>query len=266
MVSGGFKRFEWRFSPADWRGRHRICRELLIHPATAQVLFNRGMTSPSEAFAFLYGAVHHDPFRFLQMEKAVGRIVRAVEEGEGIFVFGDYDVDGITGTVALTDYLRRLGARVGHMVPNRLTEGYDLSPKVVAETKAAGYGLLVTNDCGVTAHAAAQHAKELGLDLIITDHHLPDEELPEAHAVINANVAGSGYPFSGLAGVGTVFKLLSALSRTLGRGPDPEEYLDLVALGTVADVSPLVDENRALVVGGLSRMNSIPRLGLAALI
>jgi single-stranded-DNA-specific exonuclease len=264
--SGGVKRFEWRVTPPDWRGRHRVCRELLIHPATAQVLINRGMTNPAEAFAFLYGAVHHDPFRFLQMETVVDRIRRALERNERIFVFGDYDVDGITGTVALVDYLRRLGARVGYMVPNRLTEGYDLSPKVVAETKAEGYDLLVTNDCGVTAHEAGRHAKELGLDLIITDHHLPDERLPEALAVINANVSGSGYPFSGLAGVGTVFKVISALSSSLGGGPDPEEYLDLVALGTVADVSPLVDENRALVVAGLARMNSIPRLGLAALI
>jgi single-stranded-DNA-specific exonuclease len=271
---GGVKRFDWRLSPPDWRGRHRICRELLIHPVTAQVLLNRGMNNPAEAFAFLYGAVHHDPFRFIQMETVVERIIRAVEGGEGIFVFGDYDVDGITGTVALVDFLRRIGARVGHMVPNRLTQGYDLSPKVVADTKAAGYGLLVTNDCGVTAHDAARHARELGLDLIITDHHLPDDELPDALAIINGNVAGSGYPFSGLAGVGTVFKVVSALSQTLGRGaspssgsgPDPEEYLDLVALGTVADVSPLVDENRALVVAGLARMNSIPRLGLAALI
>jgi len=263
---GGAKRFEWRAAPPDWRGRHRICRELLIHPVTAQVLLNRGVSNPAEAFSFLYGAVHHDPFKFLQMGTVVNRIIRALETGEGIFVFGDYDVDGITGTVALVDFLRRVGARVGHMVPNRLTQGYDLSPKVVAETKAAGYGLLVTNDCGVTAHEAARHAKELGLDLIITDHHLPDEKLPEALAIINGNVGGSGYPFSGLAGVGTVFKVISALSRTLGRGPDPEDYLDLVALGTVADVSPLVDENRALVVAGLARMNSIPRLGLAALI
>jgi single-stranded-DNA-specific exonuclease len=266
MGMGGAKRFEWRASPPDWRGRHRICRELLIHPVTAQVLLNRGMSNPAEAFSFLYGAVHHDPFKFLQMEIVVDRITRAVEDGEGIFVFGDYDVDGITGTVALVDFLTRIGARVGHMVPNRLTQGYDLSPKVVTETKAAGYGLLVTNDCGVTAHEAARQARELGLDLIITDHHLPDEKLPDALAIINGNVGGSGYPFSGLAGVGTVFKVISALSARLGRGPDPEEYLDLVALGTVADVSPLVDENRALVVAGLARMNNIPRLGLAALI
>ncbi|MCK4594655.1 single-stranded-DNA-specific exonuclease RecJ, partial [bacterium] len=260
------KRFEWRVVPPDWRGQHRICRELLIHPVTAQVLLNRGMANPAEAFAFLYSAIHHDPFKFLQMEVAVNRIRQALEGDEGIFVFGDYDVDGITGTVIFVDYLRRVGARIGYMVPNRLTQGYDLSIEVVTKTKAAGYGLLITNDCGVTAHEAARRAGELGLDLIITDHHLPDEHLPPALAVINANVDGSGYPFSGLAGVGAVFKVISALSAALGRGPDPEEDLDLVALGTVADVSPLVDENRALVVAGLARMNSVPRLGLAALI
>jgi single-stranded-DNA-specific exonuclease len=265
-TSSPASRHRWRLREPDYLGRRRLSHELLVDHRLAQVLINRRLASPSDCFAFLYGVVHHDPFLFHDMEKAVGRIVAAIREGERIFVYGDYDVDGITGTTALVHFLRAVGADCDYKVPHRINDGYDLSPSEAEEAARSGYGLIITNDCGVTAHNAVARAQALGTEVIITDHHLPDEVLPPAFAVINATVPGSGYPFHALAGVTTVYKLICGLRTVLEAGPDPDEYLDLVALGTVADVCPLVDENRSLVLSGLSRLNRMPRLGLAALI
>jgi single-stranded-DNA-specific exonuclease RecJ len=259
-------RYEWVLPQPDLLEARRFCRALRVQSTTAQVLLRRGLHSPAEAFRFLSGGIERDPFEFNQMSVAVERIVQALENHEKILVYGDYDVDGITGTVVLTDFLKRLGADVSYRVPNRLTEGYDLSPAVVDDAKTAGVDLIITNDCGVTANAAAGRASKLGLDLLITDHHLPEKEIPHALAIINCQLPGSGYRFHGLVGVGTVYKLISALAKTLPDAPDPQEYLDLVALGTVADVAPLSDENRQFVIRGLERMNTKPRLGLSALI
>ncbi|MCD4734356.1 single-stranded-DNA-specific exonuclease RecJ, partial [bacterium] len=259
-------RYEWILPQPDLLEARRLCRALRVQSTTAQVLLRRGLHSPTEAFRFLSGGIERDPFEFTQMSVAVERVAQALEKHEKILVYGDYDVDGITGTVVLTDFLKRLGADVSYRVPNRLTEGYDLSPAVVDDAKAAGVDLIITNDCGVTANAAAGRASKLGIDLLITDHHLPEKEIPHALAIINCQLPGSGYRFHGLVGVGTAYKLISALAKTLPNAPDPQEYLDLVALGTVADVAPLSDENRQFVIRGLERMNSEPRLGLSALI
>lgn len=256
----------WQLSEPDYPAQRRLSQELLLTPVVAQILINRSLCFPAESFAFLFGVIHHDPYLFHDMEKAVERIRRALDSGESIFIYGDYDVDGITGTALLTDYLRRLGGVVSYKVPHRLEDGYDLSPREAEEAANDGHTLIITNDCGVTAHEAVARARNLGVDVVITDHHLPDDTLPQANAVINASVPGSGYPFKGLAGVTTVYKLVSALHRHYPEGPDPDEYLDLVALGTVADVCPLINENRSLVVNGLARLNRLPRLGLAALV
>ena len=233
-------------------------------PLTAMILAARGITDGKSANEYLRcDAPLPDPFRMTDMDKAVGRVARAITEGETIAVFGDYDVDGITATCLLTDFLRSCGANCLSYIPGRLEEGYGLNPIAISQLHKEGVSLIVTVDCGITAVAEAQLCKELGIDLVITDHHECKELLPEAVAVVDPHRPDGGYPHKNLSGVGVAFKLAAALCGS--QEEVLERYADMVCLGTVADVMLLQGENRVFVDRGLTSLRSAPRLGLAAL-
>jgi len=233
-------------------------------PLTAMVLASRGITGKKDAREYLSCDVPlSDPFRMTDMDLAAGRVAVAIENDETIAVFGDYDVDGITATCLLTDFLRSCGARCISYIPGRLEEGYGLNPMAIHQLHSEGVSLIITVDCGITAVAEAQLCKELGIDLVITDHHECKDQLPEAIAVVDPHRPDGGYPHKNLSGVGVAFKLASALC---GSQEDVlDAYADMVCLGTVADVMLLQGENRVFVDRGLKSLQNNPRLGLAAL-
>lgn len=246
-----------------------VCLELVqglgITPVTAQILYNRGLTTPEAAREFLECGRQrlHDPFLLRDMDRAAGLLKEHAAAGRPILVYGDYDVDGVTGTAILVEVLRRLGARVDYRIPNRFAEGYGLNLAAVRQAAAEGYACILSVDTGISALAEAAAARELGLCLVVTDHHEPGPELPAAAAVVNPKRPDCSYPFKGLAGAGVAFKLAQAL---LGRDdPFLWDLLDIVALATVADMVPLVGENRSLVKEGLARLAQPRRPGLAAL-
>jgi single-stranded-DNA-specific exonuclease len=235
--------------------------------AVGHALVNRGMLDADAARRFLEPGIEdlHDPFLLRDLDVAVSRIQRALSRGERIFVHGDYDVDGITSTFLLSSVLRQLGARVEVRIPHRTHDGYELSVEAMNDAHRRACSLVITVDCGVTAVEAVARGRELGLDTIITDHHEPPAVLPAALAVVNPRRTGCAYPFKELAGVGVTFKLAEALLRGRGGFERAREYLDVVALGTIADVVPLVRENRVLARLGLQSLNRTPRIGLKAL-
>ena len=198
------------------------------------------------------------------MPEAVDRLRAALQAREKIVVYGDYDADGLTGTALMVLYLQKLGAEVVHFIPNRYREGYGLTEEALMGLAAEGARLVVSVDCGARSVREALAARRLGLDLIITDHHAPGPVLPEAVAVVNPKQPGDGYPFDELSGAGLAYKVTQALAKALG-GPDPESLLDLVAIGTIADLVPLRGENRDLARAGLVRLRSTDRPGLKAL-
>jgi single-stranded-DNA-specific exonuclease len=210
----------------------------------------------------------HDPFLLLGMREAVARVLQAIDKDEPILVYGDYDVDGTTGTAVLLRALRMLGATAGFHVPHRFTEGYGIQQKALETALADGYKLVVSVDCGITAHEPLHWALANGLDIIVTDHHLPDAEegTPPAFAVLNPNQKGCAYPDKRLAGVGVAFKLVHALFRERGREHQVNGFLKMVAIGTVADVAQLVGENRTIVSLGLADLPQSVNPGLRALI
>ena len=233
-------------------------------PLTAMVLAARGKETPQQADAYLScEAPLVDPYRLKDMALAAGRVALAVDRGEKIAVFGDYDVDGITATCLLADFIRSLGASCVPYIPGRLEEGYGLNPIAIRQLHAEGVKLIVTVDCGITAVDEAQLCKELGIDLVITDHHECKAQLPEAVAVVDPHRPDSGYPHKELSGVGVAFKLAAALSGSQEEVLD--RYADMVCLGTVADVMNLSGENRVFVQKGLTMLRSSRRPGLQAL-
>ncbi|MBL8100840.1 MAG: single-stranded-DNA-specific exonuclease RecJ [Anaerolineales bacterium] len=238
-------------------------------PILRQILFNRGFATYEESKNFLNGRPNIDtnPFQMTGMEKAIDRIQFAIKNNEPIAIYGDYDVDGVTATALLVDALRKLDANVEGYIPNRFEEGYGLNPNALDDLKSRGVKLVISVDCGIRSPSEALHAKNIGLDLIISDHHHPDgENLPEAFAVINPKQHGDVYPDKDLAGVGISYKIAEALFSV--QDPminDLDWLLDLVALGTVADLAPLVGENRVLVKRGLRQMRQTTRQGLFSL-
>ncbi len=238
-------------------------------PLLRQILFNRGYATDDQARAFLKAEAptDTDPFQMTGMDAAVDRIRLALEGHEPIAIYGDYDVDGVTATALLVSALSALGAQVRGYIPNRFDEGYGLNKDALDTLKADGVKLVTTVDCGIRSPDEARHAQSIGLDLIITDHHHPSEgDLPPALAVINPKQPGDVYPDKDMAGVGLAYKLVEALVQRL----QPRDFnlpflLDLVALGTVADLAPLVGENRSLVRKGLRQMRTTSRQGLFAL-
>ncbi|MFQ5408225.1 MAG: single-stranded-DNA-specific exonuclease RecJ [Anaerolineales bacterium] len=239
------------------------------HPILAQLLFNRQIDSAREAEAFIAAHPRHssDPFGLQDMSAAVERIARAVANGEHIAIYGDYDVDGITSTVLMVQLLESYGAQVTPYIPHRFDEGYGLNIEALDSLSAKGVALVVTVDCGIRALEEVAHARRIGLDLIVSDHHHVGPELPPAVAVINPKRFDDTYPEKMLAGVGLAYKLAQALVATLPSvdGLAAENWLDLVALGTVADLAPLLGENRILVRDGLRVLNATRREGLRSL-
>lgn len=233
-------------------------------PLVAMVLASRGIGDDRQARAYLdCNAPLLDPFLMTDMDKAAGRVGLAMSRGEKIAVFGDYDVDGITATCLLTDFLRRHGADAVSYIPGRLEEGYGLNPIAIHQLHAEGVKLIVTVDCGITAVNEAELCKQLGIDLVITDHHECKQTLPAAVAVVDPHRPDGGYPHKNLSGVGVAFKLASALCGS--QETVLEEYADMVCLGTVADVMPLQGENRVFVARGLESLAHTKRPGIAAL-
>jgi len=230
----------------------------------AQLLYNRGLTEPSQIDSFINAdeRLSGDPFLLPDMQQAVGRIYQALLSGEKIAVYGDFDTDGITATALLVQGLSILGCQATPYIPHRLTEGYGLKTAALEELARQGISLVITVDCGITGLTQVKKARRLGLDIIITDHHTPMETIPSATAVIDPKLPYSRYPFSELAGVGVALKLLQALFQGIGIEKQLDKLMDLVALGTVADMVPLLSENRYLARQGLKLINESPRLGL----
>jgi single-stranded-DNA-specific exonuclease len=243
-----------------------------ISPIVADILALRGFRRPEEALDFLRPTLLNlcSPFCFRDMDRAIERLSLALKQKEKVLVYGDYDVDGVTSTTLLYKVLSDLGFQAVAYIPHRQDEGYGLHSEAIDRAAQAGVNVLITVDCGVTAAAEVELARTLGIDIIITDHHEAPEVLPEALAILNPKVAGSGYPFPDLAGVGVAFKLAQALLQTLGNrevGVHSEiELLDLVALGTIADLVPLTGENRIFVHHGLRQMEETIHTGLGALL
>jgi single-stranded-DNA-specific exonuclease len=251
----------WTISPCPHRQASSLAKELGLSEITASVLVRRGYGDPAEARAFLAGEQPlHDPSLLGDMDEAVSRIRAAIAAGKRICVHGDYDVDGICATVLAVLVLRELGAEVEWHLPSRFDEGYGLSGQTLERLAEEGCGLVLTVDCGITAVEEVRRARELGLDVIVTDHHRPAEQLPECPIVATRP---SDYPFPELCGTGVVYKLGQAL---LGNEAETlRRHLDLVALATVADVVPLVGENRSLAIAGLRTLARTQKPGLRAL-
>lgn len=233
-----------------------------------EILARRGFSDLDSVRAFLYPRLEdlHDPFLLPDMERAATRLWQAVDRKETILVHGDYDVDGVTATTLLVEFFQSLGVRILYTLPNRLLGGYGLSGQAVDKAHEHGASVLVTVDCGISDHEQVARAGQLGIDTIVTDHHLPGDDLPPALAVVAASREDSRYPHSNLAGVGVAYKLLEAMTQLRpGSGACAEDGLDLVALGTIADVVPLAGENRILVTAGLEKLARPSREGLRAL-
>lgn len=249
-----------------------LAKELGIPPLVARVMLLRGHADPAAAREFLRADLGDllDPFLLPDMETAVVRVLRAVRDGERIRIYGDYDVDGITSTCVMLDVLKTLGADVDYYIPGRLHEGYGLNLDAVEKAASSGISLLITVDCGITSVEEVELAARRGIDVIVTDHHEPSQVLPRAHALVNPKRRDSNYAFPDLAGVGVAYKLASALLRaragTLDAPAPSSELLELVALGTIADVAPLTGENRIFAKHGLARLNATSNAGLRALI
>jgi single-stranded-DNA-specific exonuclease len=260
----------WLAPECDESLVHNLAREADVSETVARLLVNRGVTTAAEARAFLSPSLDqlHDPALLPDMERGVERVARSLERGEKILVHGDYDVDGLTSAALLIRTLSRLGANVVHRVPHRKREGYDIKPWTADEAHAAGVGLIITADCGVTACETIEHAQGLGVDIVVTDHHEPGDELPKAAAVVNPRRRDSSYPFRELAGVGVALKFAQALVKRLGHDDRKfiEKYLDLAALGTIADVMPLVGENRVLAKFGLEAIAKSKKVGIQAML
>jgi len=245
-----------------------LANALKVSPIVAALLISRGHETEEKAFQFLNPSIKHlhEPYLLKGMKEAVGRITKAVEAGEKILIWGDYDVDGTTGTVVVRKALEILGATTGFHIPHRFTEGYGINIDALRKAKERGYTLLISVDCGITSFEAISWAKENGMDVIVTDHHLPKEAgLPEAFAVVNPNQNGCEYPDKNLAGVGVAFKLAHALLREKGKETLVKGFLKVVAIGTIADVMKLTGENRAIVALGLKDLPKAHNYGLKAL-
>ncbi len=254
-------RYTWRIAEVDRAKVRALAEAVAMPPVIAQVLLLRGVETPEDARRFLYPSLDQlsDPYLLTDMRNAVERIAKARDRNEHVLIFGDYDVDGIAATAVLLAGLRRYGlARISHGMPLRLTEGYGLNAERVETAHADGVSLIITVDNGISAHEAARRARELGVDLIITDHHAIENTLPDAVAVLNPKRESPSHPGYFLCGAGVAFKLACALNGT------PND-LDIVALGTVADIVPLRRENRVIVSLGLRHMAKYERTGLAKL-
>lgn len=263
-------RSRWRIKERQPDREAALIDELGIDPLVAALLVQRDIITPDEASRFLRPSLDDlcDPRLLPDYAEAIAAILGARERGETIFVHGDYDVDGVTSAAMLTRFLRRLGCQVVTKIPNRFRDGYGVSPESVREAHELGAKLFLTCDCGVGALEETDLAHELGMKVVVTDHHTIPEQLPRAEAIVNPHRPDSNYPFPQLSGAGIVFKLGLGLARELNLPDDSftRAYLDLAALGTIADVMPLVGENRIIAKFGLERLGDSRKPGVAALV
>jgi single-stranded-DNA-specific exonuclease len=264
----------WTLRPAPPEQVEALVSNLAIHPLVAHCLVARGVGTPEDARAVLEAPLDalHDPFTMRDMDRAVERLCRAISDGERIAVYGDYDVDGITATALLVTFLRECGVEASWRLSNRFSEGYGMHTRAIDELVEEGVGLIVTVDMGISHAEEVAYAFERGVDTIVTDHHEAPPDLPPAAAVLNPKRHDCPYPYKGLAGVGVVFKLVTALRSALhregffdGAPPNLKRHADLFALGTVADVVPLTGENHLLVKHGLEVLSETRKVGLDAL-
>ncbi|HZT77769.1 MAG TPA: single-stranded-DNA-specific exonuclease RecJ [Vicinamibacterales bacterium] len=259
----------WDLTSCDEAAAAALAAAIGIEAPVARLLCQRGISDPEAASRFLHPSLDHlhDPLRLADMGVAVERILAAIARKEKIAIHGDYDVDGITSTVILRRALELLGADVGHFIPERLKDGYGLQPAAIERLHADGVALVISVDCGIRGADAARRARELGVDLIITDHHEPDTELPPALAVINPKRHDCEYPDKYLAGVGVALKLVQALCRRADREKLLPGFIKVAAIGTLADVVPLVGENRVIAKLGLDMLSKGPhKVGLRSLL
>ena len=261
--------FLWERVPCDEGRTGTLATALGVDPLIARLLCIRGLHEPDAAQKFLHPSIDHlhDPFRLAGMRAAVDRILAALARNERVAVHGDYDVDGVTSTVILRRALEMLGGQVVHFIPERLRDGYGLQVAAIEQLHADGVGVVISVDCGIRGVEAAHRAQELGIDLIITDHHEPDASLPPALAVINPKRHDCSYPDKNLAGVGVALKLVQALCQETGRSRWLPAFIKLAAIGTLADVVPLIGENRVIAKLGLEMLSQGPhKVGLRALL
>lgn len=253
----------WKLKNTDLELQSHLCDELGVHEIVAQLLINRGVVDIDEAKAFLYPEIDalHDPFLMKDMTKAIDRIRLAAKEKQRVMIYGDYDVDGVTSSVVLNRVFRKLGIDVVHRIPHRMEDGYGLNMNVAEDAVKENVSLVVTIDCGITAICEVNAINEKGIDVIVCDHHEASEEgVPDAYAILNPKQPGCPYPFKQLASAGLAAKITQAIEGKL-----PLEILDLVAIGTIADIVPLRGENRIFVKNGLPRLAYTKNKGLIAL-
>lgn len=260
---------KWEYYNCDEEKVNEVCSKFKIDRLLATILVNRGICEDEDIRKFLEPTREdfHNPFLLPDMEIAVNTIIKAIEDKEKIIIYGDYDVDGITSTSVLQKFLQERGLEVANRIPNRLEEGYGLNKAAIQEIADSGYKLMITVDCGISGIEEVEFASSLGIRTIITDHHEPLEELPKAVAVVDAKRKDNIYPFNQLAGVGVVFKFIQAIGIKLGlEEREYLKYLDLVCIGTISDIVPLIDENRVIAKLGLKLVNITKNLGLRELL
>lgn len=263
---------KWNYEPLTSE-EQRLENDLAHHyagaPVISELLVQRGITTVDEAKRFFHPSLRylHDPFLMPGMDRAVERLNKALGSKERILVYGDYDVDGTTAVALVYKYIRNFYSNIDYYIPTRDDEGYGISNAVIDMAAEQGVKLIIILDCGIKANAEIAYARSLGIDFIICDHHVPDEELPDAVAILNPKLEGSTYPCSHLSGCGVGFKFMQAFAMSNALAPaDLEGMLDLVAVSIAADLVPMVDENRVMTYHGLRRLNSNPNLGLRAII
>ena len=260
---------KWQIYQANEEKIEEISKKYNINKLLATILSNRDITEKEQIEKFLNPKRNdfYNPYKMLDMEIAVERIIKAIENKEKVIIYGDYDVDGITSITVLKSFLEERGINVSEYIPNRLEEGYGLNKKAVKQIAEQEYKLMITVDCGISAIEEVEYANSLGIETIITDHHEPGNELPKALAVIDAKRKDNTYPFRNLAGVGVVFKLIQAISMELElEEKEYLKYLDIVCIGTISDIVPLVDENRVIVKLGLKLVEQTKNLGLKSIL
>ena len=259
----------WNILEADSSKVAALQTALKIHPILCELLVQRGIEDFDKAKQFFRPSLNdlHDPWLMKDMDKAVTRITKAFDQNESIMVFGDYDVDGTTSVATLYQFLKNIHPTIDFYIPHRYREGYGVSKMGIDHAKATGINLIISVDCGIKSTDLITYAKELGIDFIICDHHLPDPILPPAIAILNAKQVDCGYPYKELCGCGVVFKLITALAQAYNL-PDESylQYLDLVATAIAADIVPLTDENRTMAFFGLEKVNENPSHGILALL
>jgi single-stranded-DNA-specific exonuclease len=275
ILAGRLPTTRWRLREGNNDVQDLLVRELGLNPIISRILMSRDIVDPDDALRYLFPSLRdlHNPFLMQDMKKAVDRLIRAIYNHEKVVIYGDYDADGITSVAVLVQFLRRIRHSVTFYIPDRITEGYGLNREAVERLKSEGVGVIITVDCGISDHDPIAYARQMGMDTIVLDHHELSDTIPEAFAVVNPHRKDCRFPFKHLAAVGIVFNFLIALRGDLRREgfwknetyPNLKEYLDLVALGTIGDIAPLVDENRVFAKIGLELMAEDRRVGLSAL-